>query len=138
MIFGLDNPSKLSRIAFSMKRLQLGFKNVLITNGLILEFLRWNVPFFVALIPAWIEFCKNCSIVFFLDDMEYFPYLVWGVILCVLQMCPYSIVIGSSYIDWWLMSFISAILHCFRCLSTLEPFFCKCWWMKASITCDIG
>ena len=73
--FGL----KFSRIALLRKRLQLGSKSDLTTNGLIVRFFCWEMASFVDFISVWTKICKKAQLLFFFDDIKFFRCLVWGV-----------------------------------------------------------
>ena len=77
---------KISRDASLRKLLQLHFKTVLTTKGLILEFFCWIVLRYVV-ISEWNKICKNCSIAFLFWRHGVVRIIcLRGIVVCFLRM----------------------------------------------------
>ena len=74
---------KFSRIVLLRKRLQLGSKTDLITNGVIFVFFCWYMPRIVDFMSAWTKICRNCSKGFLFWRHRIFS-IVWRVFSSVL------------------------------------------------------
>ena len=98
-IFRPGSVLKFSRIALSLKRMQLGSKTDLTNNRLILEFSWWSLLRFLVVISARTKTFKKCSIVFLFCRHQFFKELVWGVLWSVLSMCTYILATWFSNID---------------------------------------
>ena len=110
----------------------IGFQNWFDHEWIELEYICWSRPRFVFVISAWTKVCKNCSFVFFFNDMMSFWKLVWGAFWSVLQMCH----------TFWPWEFLISIDELFRCNITSPRllvriwacFFCKWWWNDSLFT----